>query len=84
LVITKTRYNIPLYLFGLHVEGIPVDKNTRFKVKYLSGNSVVIAVDEYPNGFCFDKVMLEFAGTGMEALANDTNIVKEYEPFNLF
>lgn len=81
---TKTRYNIPLCLCGLNVNGVPVDKGTTFRVKYVSDNGIVVEVDEFPNGLYFDKIWLEFASTSIEALAANSEVVssiKEYEPF---
>lgn len=85
---TKTKYNIPLCLYGLNVDGVPVDKSTTFKVKYISDNGLVIEVDEFPNGLYFDRVWLEFAGTSIDALVANSDVVnnmvssiKEYEPF---
>ena len=81
---TKTKHNIPLCLFGLHVEGKGVDKGTTFKVKYLSHNGISIEVDEFLNGLYFDKIWFEFAGTSIDALlanSETASYVKEYEPF---
>lgn len=81
---TKTKYNIPLCLFGLHVDGIPVDKGTTFKVKYLSTNGITVEVDEFPNGLYFDKIWLEFSSTSVDALVANSEVssyIKEYEPF---
>lgn len=85
---TKTKHNIPLCLFGLHVEGKGVDRSTTFKVKYVSDNGIVVEVDGFPNGLYFDKIWLEFAGTSIDALVANSDVVnivdsyvKEYEPF---
>ena len=81
---TKTRYNIPLCLWGLSVDGVPVDRDTTFKVQYLSTNGIVVEVDEFPNGLYFDRVWLEFAYTSIEALVANSEVssyIKEYEPF---
>ena len=85
---TKTKYNIPLCLYGLNVDNKPVDRDTTFKVKYISDKGVVIEVDEFLNGLYFDKVWLEFAGTSIDALVANSDVVnnmdsyiKEYEPF---
>jgi len=81
---TKTKHNIPLCLYGLNVNGVPVDKGTTFRVKYISDNGIVVEVDEFPNGLYFDKIWLEFASTSIEALAANSEVVsciKEYEPF---
>lgn len=81
---TKTKHNIPLCLFGLNVDGKPVDRGTTFKVKYLSDNGIVIEVDDFPDGLYFDRVWLEFAGTSIDALVANSEVdsyVKEYEPF---
>ena len=50
---TKTKYNVPLCLYGLNVDNKLVDRNTTFKVKYLSDNGIVVEVDEFPNGVIF-------------------------------
>ena len=41
---TKTKYNIPLCLWKLNVDNKPVDRDTTFKVKYLSDNGIVVEV----------------------------------------
>ena len=53
---TKTKYDIPLCLYGLQVDNKLVDRNTTFKVKYLSDNGIVVEVDEFLNGLYFDKI----------------------------
>ena len=81
---TKTKYNIPLCLWGLNVDGKEVDRDTTFKVKYLSDKGIVIEVDEFLNGLYFDKIWFEFAGTSIDALVSNSEVVssiKEYEPF---
>lgn len=78
---TKTRFNIPVCLYGLNVEGKPVDKGTTFKVKSMSGNGIIIAVDEFPNGFYFDRIWLEFACTSIEALIANSVVDVENQPF---
>ena len=52
---TKTKYNIPLCLWGLNVDNKPVDRDTTFKVKYISDNGIVVEVDEFLNGLYFDN-----------------------------
>ena len=83
---TKTKYNIPLCLWGLNVEGKPVDRYTTFKVKYISCNGIIIELDEYPDGLYFDRVWLEYAGTSIDALLLQKqkmveHSLEEYEPF---
>ena len=81
---TKTKYNIPLCLWGLNVDGKEVDRDTTFKVKYISDNGIVVEVDEFLNGLYFDKIWFEFAGTSIDALVSNSEVVssiKEYEPF---
>ena len=85
---TKTKYNIPLCLYRLNVDNKPVDRDTTFKVKYISDNGIVVEVDEFPNGLYFDKIWFEFAGTSIDALVANSDVVnnmasyvKEYEPF---
>ena len=81
---TKTKYNIPLCLWGLNVDGKEVDRDTTFKVKYISDNGIVVEVDEFLNGLYFDKIWFEFAGTSVDALVANSEVVssiKEYEPF---
>ena len=85
---TKTKYNIPLCLWGLNVDNKPIDRDTTFKVKYLSDKGIVVEVDEFPNGLYFDKIWFEFAGTSIDALVANSDVVnnmdsyiKEYEPF---
>ena len=81
---TKTKYNIPLCLWGLNVDNKPVDKSTTFKVQYISANGIVVEVDGFPNGLYFDRIWLEFASTSVEALVANSeasSYVKEYEPF---
>ena len=81
---TKTKYNIPLCLWGLNVDNKPIDRDTTFKVKYISDNGIVVEVDEFLNGLYFDKIWFEFAGTSIDALVSNSEVVssiKEYEPF---
>lgn len=81
---TKTKHNIPLCLWGLNVDGKPVDRSTTFKVKYLSTNGITIELDEWEDGLYFDKIWFEFAGTSIDALVANSEVssyVKEYEPF---
>ena len=75
-------------LWGLNVDGKEVDRDTTFKVKYLSDKGIVIEVDEFQNGLYFDKIWFEFAGTSVDALVATSDVVnnmdsyiKEYEPF---
>lgn len=81
---TKTKYNIPLCLWGLNVDNKPVDRDTTFKVQYISANGITVEVDEFPNGLYFDKIWLEFAGTSIVTLVANSEVdsyIKEYEPF---
>lgn len=81
---TKTKYNIPLCLWGLNVDKKEVDRNTTFKVKYISDNGIIVEVDEFSDGLYFDKIWFEFASTSVEALVANSEVVlyvKEYEPF---
>lgn len=81
---TKTKYNIPLCLWGLNVDNKPVDRDTTFKVQYISDNGITIEVDGFPNGLYFDKIWFEFAGTSIDALVSNSEVssyIKEYEPF---
>lgn len=81
---TKTKYNIPLCLWGLNVDNKPVDRSTTFKVQYISDNGIVVEVDGFPNGLYFDKIWLEFAGTSIVTLVANSEAgeyIKEYEPF---
>lgn len=81
---TKTKYNIPLCLWGMNVDNKPVDKSTTFTVQYISDNGITIEVDGFPNGLYFDKIWFEFAGTSLDALLANSEVssyVKEYEPF---
>ena len=81
---TKTKHNIPLCLWGLKVDGKPVDRGTTFKVQYLPNNGISIEVDEFPNGLYFDKIWFVFAGTSIDTLVANSEVasyIKEYEPF---
>ena len=81
---TKTKYNIPLCLYGLNVNGKGVDRSTTFKVKYISDNGIVVEVDEFHSGLYFDKIWLEFSSTSVDALLANSDVggyIKEYEPF---
>ena len=81
---TKTKYNIPLCLWGLNVDGKEVDRSTTFTVQYISDNGIIVEVDEFPNGLYFDKIWFEFAGTSIATLVANSEVasyVKEYEPF---
>ena len=52
---SPTKYNIPLCLYGLHVNKEPVDRYTDFMVLYVSDIGVVLAVDEFESGLFFHK-----------------------------
>ena len=60
---SPVKYNIPLCLWGLHVNTIPVDRSTEFRVKYLSDTGFIIAVDEFPSGLYFMKNRLQWSSS---------------------
>ncbi len=52
---SPVKYNIPICLWGLHINGKLVDRHSEMLVKYCSDTGVVLAVDEFPNGLFFHK-----------------------------
>ena len=60
---SPVKYNIPLCLWGLHVNTIAVDRHTEFRVKYLSDTGFIIAVDEFPSGLFFMKNRLQWSSS---------------------
>ena len=60
---SPVRYNIPLCLYGLHVNTIPVDRSTEFRVKYVSSSGFIIEVDEFSSGLFFMKNRLQWSSS---------------------
>jgi len=60
---SPVKYNIPLCLYGLHVNTIPVDRSTEFRVQYLSDTGFIIAIDEFPSGLFFMKNRLQWSSS---------------------
>lgn len=60
---SPVRYNIPLCLWGLHVNTIPVDRSTEFRVKYVSSSGFIIEVDEFKEGLFFMKNRLQWSSS---------------------
>ena len=60
---SPTKYNIPLCLWGLHVNTIPVDRSTEFRVKYVSSSGFIIEVDEFKEGLFFMKNRLQWSSS---------------------
>ena len=60
---SPVKYNIPLCLYGLHVNTIPVDRSTEFRVKYVSSGGFIIEVDEFPAGLFFMKNRLQWSSS---------------------
>ena len=60
---SPVKYNIPLCLWGLHVNEKEVDRHTEFMVQYLTDTGFVIAVDEFPSGLFFMKNRLQWSSS---------------------
>jgi len=60
---SPTKYNIPLCLWGLHVNKEPVDRHTEFMVLYVSDTGFILAVDEFPSGLFFMKNRLQWSSS---------------------
>ena len=60
---SPVRYNIPLCLYGLHVNGKEVDRHTDFMVQYLTDTGFIIAVDEFKEGLFFMKNRLQWSSS---------------------
>jgi len=60
---SPVRYNIPLCLYGLHVNEKEVDRHTEFMVQYLTDTGFVIAIDEFPSGLFFMKNRLQWSSS---------------------
>jgi len=60
---SPVKYNIPLCLWGLHVNGKEVDRHTDFMVQYLTDTGFIIVVDEFPSGLFFMKNRLQWSSS---------------------
>ena len=60
---SPVKYNVPHCLYGLHVNTIPVDRSTEFRVKYVSSSGFIIEVDEFPSGLFFMKNRLQWSSS---------------------
>ena len=60
---SPVKYNIPHCLYGLHVNTIPVDRSTEFRVKYVSSSGFIIEVDEFKEGLFFMKNRLQWSSS---------------------
>ena len=60
---SPVRYNIPLCLWGLHVNEKGVDRHTEFMVQYLTDTGFIIALDEFPSGLYFMKNRLQWSSS---------------------
>ena len=60
---SPVKYNIPLCLWGLHVNGKEVDRHTDFMVQYLTDTGFIIAVDEFKEGLFFMKNRLQWSSS---------------------
>lgn len=60
---SPVKYNIPLCLWGLHVNTIAVDRHTEFRVKYVSSSGFIIEVDEFKEGLFFMKNRLQWSSS---------------------
>lgn len=60
---SPVKYNIPLCLWGLHVNNVPVDRSTEFRVKYVSSSGFIIEVDEFSSGLFFMKNRLQWSSS---------------------
>jgi len=52
---SPTKYNIPICLWGLHINEKPIDRYSEMLVKYVSDVGVILTVDEFPDGLFFHK-----------------------------
>ena len=52
---SPVKYNIPLCLWGLHINGKLIDRHSEMLVKYVSDAGVILAVDEFESGLFFLK-----------------------------
>ena len=52
---SPTKYNIPVCLWGLHINGKLIDRHSEMLVKYVSDAGVILAVDEFESGLFFHK-----------------------------
>ena len=75
---SPVKYNIPLCLYGLHVNTIPVDRSTEFRVKYVSSSGFIIALDEFPSGLFFMKNRLQWSSSPIvsESVVNKLSELK--------
>ena len=60
---SPVKYNVPHCLYGLHVNNVPVDRSTEFRVQYLSDTGFIIAVDEFKEGLFFMKNRLQWSSS---------------------
>ena len=60
---SPVKYNIPLCLWGLHVNEKDVDRHTEFMVQYLTDTGFIIALDEFPSGLFFMKNRLQWSSS---------------------
>lgn len=60
---SPVKYNIPLCLWGLHVNGKEVDRHTDFMVQYLTDTGFIIVVDEFKEGLFFMKNRLQWSSS---------------------
>jgi len=60
---SPVKYNIPLCLYGLHVNEKEVDRHTEFMVQYLTDTGFILAVDEFPSGLYFMKNRLQWSSS---------------------
>lgn len=60
---SPVKYNVPHCLYGLHVNNVPVDRNTEFRVQYISDTGFIIEVDEFKEGLFFMKNRLTWSSS---------------------
>jgi len=60
---SPVKYNIPLCLWGLHVNEKDVDRHTEFMVQYLTDTGFILAVDEFKEGLFFMKNRLQWSSS---------------------
>ena len=60
---SPVHYNIPLCLYGLHTDGLPIDRGHSFRVQYLSNTGFILAIDEFPSGLYFMKNRLQWSSS---------------------
>ena len=66
---SPVKYNIPLCLWGLHINGKLIDRHSEMLVKYVSDAGVILAVDEFESGLFFHKNRLQWSSSPIVPLS---------------